>query len=220
MRTSISRVSTLTLLISALWCAPAECGIFTLEPGMSQQAFDSGFPIGGTTLASLTSSFNTGRLEGTLTTQVISGDESNPYAGGLTFTYLLSISSSSVDSVSELRMSSFAGFQTDVSYTTNGDPVFRTPSTFSRSSSGDVIHSLWSTEPVGASHEGALIVVQTDAGSYQDSLAGIIDGLTVNVGSFAPIAVPEPGVAGLLLVGFGGILAFRRRAIARRARVG
>jgi hypothetical protein len=44
-------------------------------------------------------------------------------------------------------------------------------------------------------------------------MAAIIDGSAVNVASLAPLAVPEPGVAGVLLAGFGALaLRLRRRS--------
>lgn len=207
-----SEISALAGLVSALSCAPAFCDTYTLLPGTVAPSLNSGFPIGGTTLDSVISPFNNGVLAGTLTSQVLSGDTSNPYAGGLTFTYQLSISPSSRDSATQLSLSSFAGFQTDLSYTTNGSGFIPAPSQFGRNSSGSVISCFWLTSPVTPGSESALIVVQTDSANYQDSLAGIIDGLTVNVASLAPIAVPEPGMMGLLLVGLGCVFAAKSRA--------
>jgi PEP-CTERM motif len=183
---------------------------FTLSPGTVAPAMGSTYPHGGTLLASLDAPFNTGLLTGTLSSEVLSGEQGNPYAGGLTFTYRLSISPSSQDSLSELSLSSFRGFQTDVSYTNYG-VMSVAPSFFSRSSSGDVIHSLWLYQPVGPNEQSAIIVIQTDATTFQPTLAGVIDGLTANVASFAPIAVPEPTAGALLLAGLGLFLSMRRR---------
>ncbi|HEV2207458.1 MAG TPA: VPLPA-CTERM sorting domain-containing protein [Verrucomicrobiae bacterium] len=213
MKTSIGTTA-LAVIISIGSCTTGFGSVYSLSPGGVDPALGSAYPMGGTTLASLNTPFNSGSLLGTLTSQVISGDTSNPYAGGLTFTYQLSISPSSPDGATELSASSFAGYLTDVSYNNAvGSQV--APSFFSRSSSGDVVHSVWLYQPVGPGQDSTMIVVQTDATAYQASMVGLIDGLTVNVSSFAPVPVPEPAIAGLLLAGLGVFSVVRRRQCSR-----
>jgi hypothetical protein len=57
----------------------------------------------------------------------------------------------------------------------------------------------------------ALIVVQTSALSWNNTTAGIIDGQTLNVGALAPLAVPEPAAATLLLAGLALVLGRKLR---------
>src|SRR5579859_3906227 len=196
------------VLAIASWVGSCGAGLsataFTLQPGTTAEAIGSPYPFGGTVLASSAAPFNTGLLAGTLSSQVLMGDTANPY-GGLTFTYELSISASSRDSLSGFSVSSFAGFQTDVSYTNNSVSAVA-PSFFSRSSSGDVVRSIWLYQQIGPGEESPVLVIQTDANAYESTMAGVIDGLTANVASFAPSAVPEPASGLLLLAGIGTVL--------------
>lgn len=179
--------------------------IYTLNPGTSVAALSSSYPVGGTLLATTSSPFSAGVISGTLVSSVFLFDAANPYGagtnGGLTFTYQLSIASSSPDASSEMTVSSFSSFLTDVSYNTVGSDV--NPSNFSRSSGGDTVRFIFLSQPVGDGQSSALLVVQTDAVAYHPTMAGIIDGLTVNVASLAPIAVPEPTSGALILLGLG-----------------
>ena len=56
-----------------------------------------------------------------------------------------------------------------------------------------------------------LLIIHTDSTVYQSSLAGVINSSTVNVATFAPLAVPEPTAAVLLLIGTLS-LAVRRKS--------
>jgi len=187
--------------------------VYTLSPGTSVAALPSSYPVGGTLVATTSSPFSAGVISGTLVSSAFLFDASNPYGagtnGGLTFTYQLSISSSSPDGSSEMTVSSFSSFLTDVSYNTVGSDV--NPSNFSRSSGGDTVRFIFLNQPVGDGQTSALLVVQTDALGFQATMAGIIDALTVNVASLAPIAVPEPASSALILLGLGAMgLCLRR----------
>ena len=57
------------------------------------------------------------------------------------------------------------------------------------------------TSPIGAGASSALLVIQTDALNWTYTTAGITDGQTVNVNSYAPLAVPEPASCALILMG-------------------
>jgi hypothetical protein len=181
---------------------------YALTAGGFITAQSSTYPTGGTTLLTDTSPFNNGAISGTLVSKVISGDASNPY-GGLTFTYQLSINAGSPDSSSSMTVSSYDNYSTDVSYNNLGGEV--NPLNFSRDSNGATVRFLFSNPSIGPGSTGALVVVQTGAPSYQNTMAGIIDGLTVNVASLAPLTVPEPGLGAFLLAGLG-VLALRLRS--------
>ena len=182
--------------------------VYTLNPGGFVTALTSPYPTGGITLASVSSPFSSGVLTGTLLSRAISGDPSNPY-GGLTFTYLLSLSAASTQPASQISVSSFGSFLTDVSYNTNAPGVF--PSNFSRSSDGAVVRFSFFSPNVLPGQTTALLVVQTDAVNYSPTLAGIIDGTTVNVNALAPIAVPEPATCALMGLVLGILTVLRRR---------
>ena len=186
--------------VKAVYLAPGGVLPGTFEPD----------PTGGTQLASQSVPFSYGVLQGTLTSSVISGDPSNPFGTGLTFTYQVAVSALSGDSASQISVSSYAGFLTDASYNpiAGGTVV---PDFMSRSATpGNVVRFTFLTTPIGPGLSSALLVVQTDAALWAPTTAGITDGQTVNVSSYAPIAVPEPETCALIVMGLG-LLGFRLR---------
>jgi PEP-CTERM motif len=202
MKTLFARLEVAGMVVASLLAIQVKAlTIYTLAPGTSVAALSSSYPVGGTLLASVTTPFSAGVISGTLVSSVLANDAANPYSGGLTFTYQLGIAPASPDASSEMTVSSFTSFLTDVSYNTAGSDV--NPSNFSRSSSGDTVRFIFLNQPVGDGQTSALLVVQTDAVDFQATMAGIIDGLTVNVASLAPISVPEPASGALILLGLG-----------------
>ena len=204
------------LLVAASSFAPrAAASIYTLTPGNTIPASASSFPTGvGAPLGQLVSPFfvttSSGNLSGTVTSDVFSGDTSNPYHG-LTFTYSLAISNSS-DSAIGMSADSFAGFQTDVSYNQSAGEI--NPSFFSRSSgTGDILNFLWFSPNLPPGDTGSLIVVQTDASFFAPATGGVVDGGGATPLILAPTLapVPEPGVASLLMAALGVFFIFRRR---------
>ncbi len=193
----------------ALFAAPVQATIYTLNPGGAITASASGAPVGGTVLGSITDPYSSGIMSGTLTSTVISGDTSNPY-GGLDFVYQFTVAPGSTDTASQLTVSSFAGLLTDVSYNPASGTI--APTLFSRSSAGDVLRFSFFTPDVAAGQTTDLLVVQTSATSFTQGIAAIIDGQATDVGSLVPMVVPEPGTTALLVAGLGGMaLALRRK---------
>ncbi len=190
--------------------------VYTLLQGGNNPAQASAFPTGPVSMvASNDVSFSVstpdGPLAGNVLSLVLSGDTSNPY-GGLTFTYQLFLSPAAVgDSASAMTVGSYGGFDTDVSYKLLlGTDI--APSNFTRSltGNGSTIRFLWSNNGgLQPGQNGAEVIVQTDAHSFQETLGGVIDSQTVNVETFAP--VPEPGIGSLLATSLGALFIFRRR---------
>ena len=195
----LSMLALCSLAVVALRSSAAT--IYTLVPGGFVNAQSSGYPVGGSTVATVTYNYSSSTLLGTLTSKVISGDTSNPY-GGLTFLYLVTVDGASPQVASRLTVSSFGGFATDVSYdttisqTTVGTIV--NPTSFGRSADGQVLRFSFDNPNIGDAQGSALMVVQTDARFYGNGTTAVIDGSSANVSSLVP--VPEPATGALLLL--------------------
>jgi hypothetical protein len=173
-------------------------------------------PVGGTLVTSTTVPFTVpGSFSGSLTSSVYSGDTTNTL-GGLTFTYLLSNDAASSNSIGRMTVGDFGGFATDGSYQT--PPAGVAPASIDRNVSGDVVGYNFVPTPVDPAtgflapgSSSALLVVQTDAPDYADSLANLIDGGVTSVASLGPI--PEPSTMALVLASLVsmGVYGLRRR---------
>ena len=164
-------------------------------------------PVGGTVL------FNTGPLpftagtfSGTLTSEAISGDSSNPY-GGLTFTYGINNFTGSRDDIARLTVGNFGMFLTDASYNSLTPVGGLAPMSISRSANGQVVGFNFLVPSLSPGSASALLVIQTDSPSFSLTTAALIDGSSTMVNSLAP--VPEPSALFLAGLGFLGLLAYR-----------
>jgi hypothetical protein len=178
-------------------------------------------PIGGTLIAGgVPVPFTAATFSGTLISSVIAGDTTNPY-GGLTFTYFLTNNAASPHEIHRFTVSSFASYQTDVSFQPPQAPGGVIPTFADRSDGvGDVIGFGFIPLLGGALKPGqssVLMVVQTDAQTYHPTLAAVIDGSVAMVSSFAPLTIiPEPstlvlGAIGLVGLAFGARMRPRTR---------
>lgn len=170
-----------------------------LSPGSSISLSSEAEPAGAALVTTLAVPFAAPTFSGTLITTVWSGDTSNPF-GGLTFTYQLSNNAVSPDPLDRFTLSSYAGFQTDVSYFGAGI----VPTSAVRNPSGNQISFNFTGPFQGTLTPGAsspLLIIQTGSAGYQNSLAGVINSSSVNVATLAPLAVPEPTTAVLLTLG-------------------
>jgi hypothetical protein len=147
-------------------------------------------------------------FQGTVTSQVISGDTTNPH-GGLTFTYQFTNDQSSDNSINRLTATPFGDFLTDVSFVDGTGVV---PAFIDRGPSGDPVGFSFNNAPIGTGlvnpgDTSAVLVVRTDAPALQPGIISLIDGGTGTVVGFAPI--PEPGM--LSLIAGAGLMMLRRR---------
>lgn len=202
------------LLCASLFAPRAIAGIYTLNPGGDITATASLFPTGAHGVATNSSLFNSGTIDGSVTSIVFQGDTSNPY-GGLTFTYFLTLFGDSSDSLSKMTVGSYGGFLTDVSYNSSFSAGVA-PSDFSRNADGSILQfSFNNGGGLLPGENAAEIVVQTSAQGFKTAMGGVIDSIPANVSVLAP--VPEPGVGSLFATGLGALL-FWRRSLRRVAR--
>lgn len=213
MKTSVSKITSL-LGVAVLGVCSASA--ISLLPGTSIPSVPEPDPIGGGPIASMSVPFVAPTFSGTLISKVWAGDLSNPFPGGLTFTYELFNNAVSPDPIDRFTLSSYAGFQTDASYQALIPPVLAPviPTSVVRNPSGNQISFNFTGLFEGTLIQGAsspILVIQTDSQGFQNSIAGVINSSTANVATFAPLAVPEPAAAALMLLG-GLALAVRRKS--------
>lgn len=136
--------------------------------------------------------------------------------GTLLFTYMVNNSTSSVDSITRLSTTDFAGFTLDVSSTD-----FQGFTHADRSANGSVV-GFNDFGPGGAGpavnpgEMSAFLVIRTDALYFGDGTTSLINGAIASGITFAPLAiVPEPGAFALAAVGlplaFGCYRRYRRK---------
>lgn len=171
----------------------------SLAPNTSILLPSEAEPVGASLMDSSVVNFSALTFSGTLTSKVWSNDASNPH-GGLTFTYELSNNQSSADPIDRFTLSSYSGFLVDASYFGAGI----VPTAVTRNSAGNQISFNFSGVVEGILVQGAsspVLILQTDSTVWQDSIAGVINSSTVNVATFAPLTVPEPTTAALVVLG-------------------
>ena len=127
-----------------------------------------------------------------------------------------------------LTVTGFTSWGTDVSYQTPVPALHVAPTTNDRDSTGNVMGFSFSNPvfvgpPLGTIGNGvlapgetsALMVIQTNAPSFQPTVANVIDGSVTSLSSYAPAAtIPEPATVTLALIGGVGLM-----LVARRSRV-
>jgi hypothetical protein len=189
-----------------------------LSPGNAVPAVGAARPGGVTLLDSRAEAFTSFTGSGLLTSQVLTNDSSNPFGlNKLTFTYKLdNTDADGVPSeIFELTVASFAGFQTDVSYDSATTTGMVAPTFVQRGATpGEQVVFSFLNPPIGVGSIGsgfssAVLVVQTNAASYAETVSSISGALAPNVHTLAPIAVPEPASLGLIAA--AALLIPRRR---------
>jgi hypothetical protein len=214
----------LTACLFSLLASNAFATPISLVPGNAYFAPAGSGPIGGTVElgTGLPVPFVSATFNGTLISTVYSGDSTNPY-GGLTFTYQLINNAlpSPAGDIDRLTINSYAGFSVNGSYQSPSGNVL--PTLVDRDLAGDVVGFSFLNLPGGLGngplHKGftsALLVLQTNATAYQSTMAAVIDGSTVNVPTFGPMAnIPEPGSFVLAAIGLVALAgwSWRRRGV-------
>jgi hypothetical protein len=207
-----SGIVTIALLLSLSFQAKA----VVLTPGSAVLTPGTTALPGGTVLTNETEAFTGANFSGTIQLEVV-----KETGGTLDFYFQLSNSASSINAIEHLTTTNYAGFATDVDWTTNAAPgitssvgVLSTDAT--RLSSADTVGFDFVSTPLGSGvlqpgQNSALLFIKTDATQYSAGGIALIDGSTSMVSAFAPVAVPEPGTWVLVGVGVGLCVFLRGR---------
>jgi hypothetical protein len=195
------------LVASLLFFSSGALHAAPLLPGSTQGAAAENNPVGATLVFTTGFvPFATATFNGSLRSDVYTNDASSPFGlNALTFEYELINGAGSPDAIDRLTVSSFTGFQTDVSF--RPVPGSTAPRTVTRSANGAVVGFDFNVPgfPLASNSVATPLVVQTTAINWMPVLASLIDGSVATVASVAPTGiVPEPATIVLLL----GALAF------------
>ena len=180
----------------------------------------------GTRLASLTAAVSSPAAPaipwtGTFRTAVFRN-----VGGTLDFYYQFTNNLSSLDTITRITNSTFAGFTTDVGYRADlpselstlgwitGSP--QDPSYVNRTNGGTVVgfnffNPLSASAVINPGETSRILVIRTDAFNYTTGITGIIDGSTTNTMSWAPTAAPEPASLGMMGAGLLALASLRKR---------
>lgn len=171
-------------------------------------------PVGGSVLDTVIAPWGTSfSFSGVLTSKVVSGDASNPL-GGLTFVYEFSIDGTSSHEASQLSIGGFVDSLADASY--DGGSAGVSPLFISRSDEGSGFGTnirFGFSPGVTPGSSSKILVVQTDASTYDHSIASMINSSAYpNIPTLAPsmVPIPEPATVGLFLVGLASLMGIRR----------
>lgn len=169
-------------------------------------------PTGGLVVAGgIALPFVSGNFTGTLTSTVISNDPSNPFGpAALTFTYRLTNDQTSLNNIERLTVNGWTGWGSDASYQVPAAGII--PTLVDRLSA-DVIGFSFFNPPVGGGvvqpgQASSLLVVQTNATAWTNTIANVQDGTNAQVPTYSP--APEPAAAGLAAIGLLSVIRRRR----------
>lgn len=177
----------------------------------------------GTLLADMVSTFSYTTTAGTTSGAI----ESAVYRdnGTLDFYYQIAVNAISSDAIARMTATAFAGFLTDAGFRTDGSSLAGTtfvdgseqPVSADSNLSGAVIGFSFfpPTEPnpeVGPGSSSYVLIISTNATTFDAGNVSISDGGTATVDAFQPTisTVPEPSTVVLLGFGVIGLAALRR----------
>ena len=183
-------VATSAALMPALFAIGAP-----LPPGSTLSPVPSGPAPGGSAIAGgVPVSFVAPSFTGTLTSTVLAGDPTNPFPGGLTFTYQLSDAAGSSGEIERFAVDTFAGVMADVDFVSGTGDV--PPAYFDRSTgAGITVNCAFVNPPFGLGslqpgQTSDLLVVHTNSQVFAASTALVSDGSGITVGTYATPALP------------------------------
>lgn len=194
------------LTLGGLVAAPATL----LEPGDYISLRSAAAPAAALLVADTKHAFEIPGFSGTLISKVWAHDESNPW-GGLTFAYRLVHDGECEESFRWLTFGGFAGWLTDVNHSGAGLAARKAQ----RAATGDTI-SFGFVDRKGDDlpwdgDKSAWMIIQTDSMTWGANQLVSLDSTEVRAVTFAPVAVPEPAVTGVVLIGLGALWLNRRR---------
>ena len=203
---TLGAVAGIWLLASMAW-QPCAVGALALAPNsaiFNLDTLSSGTPVGGSVVATLSSSFAAvpapSRFTGVLTTTIYQNDPNNSL-GGLTFLYVLQNDAGGPDDIHRITINGWGNALVMVDNELNGGIA----ASAATRANANTIGFQWENARLMPGYSSAFIV-QTGYHTYDRTLASIIDGGTATAWTFAPVPIPEAStiVAGaLLLLPFG-----------------
>jgi hypothetical protein len=186
---SISIVAAASVLIPGA-SSPAA----PLPPGSTLSPVPSGSLPAGTVLADSAVPFATASFTGTLSSEVLADDPTNPL-GGLTFRYSIQDNVNSPGEIDRLTISSFAGVLADAHFVAVPEN-FRAPTLIDRSAAaGSTIGFSFIAPPVGLGtlqpgQTSVPMIVYTNSHVFAATSAFVSDGSGIAVSSYATPALP------------------------------
>jgi len=153
----------------------------------------------------------------TLYTGIVDSYVFRETAGNLLFGYIVYNDEDSVDEISAVSMTDFAGWVTEVGQDPGAAGPGGSPATSAtRSAGGGTVTFNFTRDPLGrgALEQGTAsfgMMIRTDATDYTRGTVNVLNGAIATVESFAP-AVPEPASLAALGVGAAALLRRRKKA--------
>ena len=200
--------------------APQATAALVLPPGASPTAVPvTAPPILAGALATAVTPFASVpggvSFTGSLTSEVFADDGTNPFAGGLIFTYIVTSTGGS-DAITGFRVNGYAGWLVEVAQAVIGGTDAPTSGASRSSGSGDTIRFDFFSTPELKLNSSNELIVYTNAVSWMNTTFTAQDG--ASTGGVGPALSPAPEPASVIAWGLMGLIglgyAWRRRSVA------